>query len=607
MPKAIPEYRTDHLACLLNAGKLDQVRKLVIRLRQVAGREAAWQWRYFQEGGWKGFQSMAKAGWSRPWIDEGVLNTTFSQLVMSQVAGSLQGYFGNVQNTYTRLVSGSRLPDPIRHQLHVINRRQAWFWKCDVKVLHSVVQTDPKTGKPRLARNGQPVSRDQDVIVSSEVRALARTLIRKALSLHRKPHFRRFQPQLDQRVCFLQAAHTSKHPTWLAMSTGQDKTRIYLPLHTHAHFLERNGRSTLYQALARVAAKGPPPQGPEQIRQAVNGHGTAFLDHMRLHDAKLDQNGNSKTPPKVSNPHPTDLSTPNTVRLLLSEDQQALTVGVVSDMRDAFDHDSAVYAPLSERLTLDLGLCNLIATADGELHGRHWMQTLEGFDRLLTSIARHRQRLGLKTASDRYRYHVSRLRGWLKTELHRILNALVARKRPARIVIEDTDFYRSPKLSRRLNRLVSNFGRGIFTAKLAEFERRYGITIERRPCAYTSQQCASCGYVDKRNRTTQSRFHCKFCGNMQHADIQAARVLDCGRSAVNASSPMCHPPGRKRLLVDLVCQFNARYTRPRGGPADPRFTNPYFSPWAQAHRETQASGCWAEVNSGLGHPLKDAA
>ncbi len=36
------------------------------------------------------------------------------------------------------------------------------------------------------------------------------------------------------------------------------------------------------------------------------------------------------------------------------------------------------------------------------------------------------------------------------------------RHKPARVVVESLDF-RSPKLSRRMNRLVQNFGRSIFT------------------------------------------------------------------------------------------------------------------------------------------------
>ena len=576
MANPSPEYRTDHLACPLNAGKLEKVRDLVLAMRKVAKRESVLQWRQFHLGRWQSFESMATKGWTRPWVKDETLNTTFSQLVMSQVAGSLKGHFGNVQNTFALMVSGSSLPPPIRHQLHFINRRKAWFWQCDVKVKQTVERVNTK---------GKVILREVDVIVSQEVRDLARTLIRKALSRHRKPHFNRFQPQLDQRSCFIQSAHTANQPLWLAMSTLGGKERISLPLIANQAFLDRNAQSGLYQALAK----------PEELQASPTGDGQGFLVHLLAKEDKA---------PKVRNPHPSKLSLPNTVRLLLSENQSSLTIGVVSDMQAAFEHQASTYSPLRSAVFLDTGLCTLFGTDDGELHGRGWMETLLKFDALIASIARHRQRLGLKVASDRYRFHVNRLRGWIKTEIHRVLNRLVERKRPAAIILEALDF-RSPDLSRRMNRLLQNFGKGVITRKLAEVERQYGITVEYRDAAYTSSQCNRCGYVDKRNRKQQSKFQCRFCNKSCHADVQAPRVLRDRRSVATSFSGS--RMGRKQLLIELVSQFNERYTRPRGGPADPRFTNPYFTHWAKAQRVTMENGCLAEVTPGLGSPVKKAA
>jgi hypothetical protein len=58
---------------------------------------------------------MAAKGWNRPWVASGILTTSHGQMVMAQVAASLQGYFGNVMNTYAGLVSGSTLNPTIRH------------------------------------------------------------------------------------------------------------------------------------------------------------------------------------------------------------------------------------------------------------------------------------------------------------------------------------------------------------------------------------------------------------------------------------------------------------------------------------------------------------
>jgi hypothetical protein len=127
MKSAQPQWRTDLLSCPLNAGKLSSVTQLIVAMRQCATREAALQWQQFHRKHWTGFESMASKGWNRPWIKSGKLTTGYGQMVMAQVAGSLQGYFGNVMNTYTSLVSGSTLSPTIRHQLHSINRQSAWF------------------------------------------------------------------------------------------------------------------------------------------------------------------------------------------------------------------------------------------------------------------------------------------------------------------------------------------------------------------------------------------------------------------------------------------------------------------------------------------------
>ena len=42
---------------------------------------------------------------------------------------------------------------------------------------------------------------------------------------------------------------------------------------------------------------------------------------------------------------------------------------------------------------------------------------------------------------------------------------------------------------------------------------------------YTSQTCYNCGYTSKKNRKTQSNFHCAVCGYELNADINAAKNI----------------------------------------------------------------------------------
>lgn len=349
---------------------------------------------------------------------------------------------------------------------------------------------------------------------------------------------------------------------------GDGSPRMALPIHAHEAFVDRNAQAVHHQHLASVGG-----------RTAGQGSGTALLQSMAQIETLEVKEGRDR------NPHPSRFAVPNTVRLLLNADGKGLRIGVLTDMAASFAHQAATYQPekRDKVLCLDLGLSTLLATDDGELHGRGWMDQLLVLDRQLTGIARHRQRLGLKVSgSARYRAAVQQLRGWLKTEINRILNKLVARKRPEVIAIEALNF-RSSRLSRRLNRLIQNFGQGVLTEKLASLEAEYGIVTERRFAAYSSQECHRCHYIDPRNRVSQSQFQCKFCGLQQYADIQAARTLRGRRSAADSGSSAW---SRQAFLLERTRAFQARHTTPRGGPADPRYTNRYLSDWQPAVRSS---------------------
>ncbi len=66
-------------------------------------------------------------------------------------------------------------------------------------------------------------------------------------------------------------------------------------------------------------------------------------------------------------------------------------------------------------------------------------------------------------------------------------------------MIERLDF-KSPDLSKRMNRLIQNFGKGVFREKLDLLREEYSIEVLQVNPAYTSQECRTCGYVDKNNR-----------------------------------------------------------------------------------------------------------
>jgi hypothetical protein len=186
-------------------------------------------------------------------------------------------------------------------------------------------------------------------------------------------------------------------------------------------------------------------------------------------------------------------------------DANRITIRLMQDMTGPFDALRANYEPKMDRLGIDFGLATLIATSSGTMFGRGLISDLTRIDKQIVGIARHRQRSGGKPRDSlRYRRIVTRLRGMLKTRINATLNRIVALHEPAALEVERLDF-RLPALSRRMNRLVTNCGRAVFRAKLADLEDKFGITATEVPSPYTSQECSLCHYVDARNRRSQKK------------------------------------------------------------------------------------------------------
>ena len=545
-----PDYLAYTVPCPLNAGKLAQVEAFVNRWRELAGREAAWQWqRFFQTRAMEGFEASARQGWSRPWVGSGESSVTLAQQVMAQVAGQLKGHLGNVQNTFVELVAKSALSSDDKHRLFVLNRCKLWLAPCAVK--------SPIKGEAHL---------------SQAIQALGRQVFRKALSMHQRPNFRHYHPQLDQRSVKLSPSQGTRFPWWATVSTLEAGKTLHLPVAVWPA-LETTIAATSH-ALAPLAAEAHRAKREKAAAQRA-AKGLAPVD--KPHTPRANHR----------------CSLPHTVRLILRpatpslpRGKQTLSLGLVVDHQALRAQARESYRPIPGKVVaFDLGLATFLATSDGDLLGRGWMDKIERWDQVLLGIARGQQKRGLPVRTPRYRALTQRLDGFLKTEVFRIVNAWVDRVRPEKIVREALDFHRHPQLSKRMNRLLSRFGKRYLEQALQRLEATHGIAVETREAAYSSQQCARCGYTDEKNRSTQSAFRCRFCGNRCHADVNAARVVRDRRSVTVSPSTKA---SRRRVLQTQVTAFQAAHPclpRPvsargqplaRGRRDDPRWGNPYF-------------------------------
>jgi putative transposase len=355
--------------------------------------------------------------------------------------------------------------------------------------------------------------------IASEVRHLARRIMHAMLSRHRRPSFDRLNPWIDRRQATLRPAETAEMaPIWLDLTTMGRKLKkdgtpgkvfetVSLPLASTPVFEVRGG--TLAQTVQLIT------------RESRNGrHGSEIV------------------------------------------------VGVVSDMEEVFAASRAAYRPKCEELALDFGLRTMLATSRGDLLGRDWIESLKRYDDRIAGLAARLQALGIKpNRSKRYRARVADFRGYLRTEIGRVLNRLVQTRAPAHLVLERLSF-RHPKLSRRMNRLLTKCGRAILREKLKDLEERYGITWEEVNPAYSSQTCSNpeCGYVSKTNRKAQAIFVCGACGMKQHADVNASRNLLAGRSSFDRASRVTKEAG---LQLTVMCHLERLGAARQGVVLDP--------------------------------------
>ena len=469
-------FRTDRASQTMNDGKAKKVADFMRDFRAVATAVGAVQWRLFFEKGATNGRYPAKH--LNP-----ICGAAPVQMASYQVVEQLDSWISNRANEFIDIVRYSSLPDETRKALYTINRRKAWF-------------------------NREPIND-----IADDVRRLARSLMRHAMSKHRRPNLSRLSPRLDNRVASVAPASKAKHAGLWASLRLPKRGRVEVPLHPSDAFTKRGGK------LCPIV----------QLCDERNG---------------------------------------------------SIGVRLVSDIGQTCEATRAAYEPLTESIGVDFGLATLLATDRGDLMGRGLFADLHRLDKQLVGIARHRQRLKEKPRmSARYRRLVERVRGILKTRINMALNDIVKVHRPAVLHVERLNF-RLPDLSKRMNRILSNCGRSVFKAKLADLQERFGIVAEEVPAPYTSQECTSCHYVDRRNRRSQSRFECRFCGARKHADVSGACTINARRSRVSGAGSQA--PGA--ILVELVRWFNERFRQPQGAAADPRFSNPHFKDWASAAR-----------------------
>jgi len=108
-----------------------------------------------------------------------------------------------------------------------------------------------------------------------------------------------------------------------------------------------------------------------------------------------------------------------------------------------------------------------------------------------------------------------------------------------------------------LNRAISDASWGDLILKIEYLAAKQGKVVIKVSPKYSTQECRSCGYIDKSNRDGE-KLICVDCGYHEHADIGASKTIrDRDEKIVRGPGreTWCLPPKRPKDITTLKEQM----------------------------------------------------
>jgi putative transposase len=216
-------------------------------------------------------------------------------------------------------------------------------------------------------------------------------------------------------------------------------------------------------------------------------------------------------------------------------------------------------APRTEPVVaLDRGVVLLVADSDGKKieNPRHLKHSLACLARAQRVVSRRKK--GSKNR-EKAKIRVAKLHRMVRRQrdhvLHEISTAYA--KSHGTVIVEKLNVKgmtaEGGAHKTGLNRSILDAGWGRLVELLRYKLAWSGGTLVEVAAAYSSQTCSHCGVVDPRSRRSQSEFCCTGCGCVDHADLNAAKVLKsrANRSVLPMEGKLPESPrrSRKRLSV----------------------------------------------------------
>jgi IS605 OrfB family transposase len=182
----------------------------------------------------------------------------------------------------------------------------------------------------------------------------------------------------------------------------------------------------------------------------------------------------------------------------------------------------------SHLIEVDIGMTTIVTTSQGRHYGEVSVELAHRVKRA-DEKCRRRQKLNscLKRKNQpTLSLNDHKVEAFARNEIGRALNQMLddlpegTQVAVERLSVKDMRF-KSRQMNRRLRASQLAYARDRLRFKLDE----RGIRYRSVQPAYTSQQCAQCGFTISMNRRSQAEFRCLWCGYEANADENAALVI----------------------------------------------------------------------------------
>jgi putative transposase len=182
---------------------------------------------------------------------------------------------------------------------------------------------------------------------------------------------------------------------------------------------------------------------------------------------------------------------------------------------------------LPRAIGLDLGITNLVATSDGLLVKGGVVKTINQWYNKQLAIyqalaKKHNQQNKTCRMQRMHRVRANKIRDFFHQTSRIIINHCLQNNINTLIIGYNPLWKQQCKLGKRINQSFVQIPFYKLLYMLKYKARLVGITVILVSETHTSQQCSSCGIINKNNRKTRGLYLCGSCGLRLNADHNAA-------------------------------------------------------------------------------------